>query len=96
MYPLEQNILDSLVRINRERRSLRHGVLPKHVQTCLPFDISEQVVRKYMVRMSRQGDIIRIGGTGARRGYRLPTLVERVAFAVTGMFPVGAEQIAVN
>lgn len=93
MYPIEQNILNL---VQKAQRNLRRGVLPRHVQPELPFYVSEQALRKYMVRMSRQGDIIRIGGTGSRRGYRLPTLVERVAFAVTGMFPVGAEDIAVN
>lgn len=90
MYPLEQNILQH---VRSMQRHLRRGVLPRHVQPRLPFYVSEQALRKYMVRMSRQGDIIRLGGDTARRGYRLPTLVERVAFAVTGMFPLGAENI---
>lgn len=88
MYPLEDNILDLM---RQTRRDLRRGVLPREIQARLPIGVSEQNLRKYMVRLWHRGELIRIGGTAARRGYRLPSLVERVAFQVTGMYPYGAE-----
>lgn len=90
-YPLEQNILEEVRRI---QRNLRRGVLPVNVQAQLDFYVSEQWLRTCMVRMWRNGQLVRIGGAGARRGYRLPTLVERLAFRVTGMYPYGAENVA--
>lgn len=89
-YPLEHNILEQVPRI---QRNSRRGVLPVNVQARLDFYVSEQWLRTCMVRMWRNGRLIRIGGAGARRGYRLPTLVERLAFRVTGMYPFGAEQM---
>lgn len=91
MYPLEGNILDIT---KQAQRDLRRGVLPKHVQARLPFYVSEQALRKYMVRLWQRGELMRIGGTDARRGYRTPTLVERVAFHCTGMYPYGAGLVA--
>lgn len=90
MYPLEENILQLM---RRTQRDLRSGVLPRHIQSRLPFYVSEQALRKYMVRLWKRGELMRIGGTAARRGYRLPSLVERVAFHVTGMWPYGAELV---
>lgn len=90
-YPLEQNILEQVRHI---QRNLRRGVLPVNVQARLDFYVSEQWLRTCMVRMWRRGELIRVGGAGARRGYRLPTLVERLAFRVTGMYPFGAENAA--
>lgn len=93
MYPLEDNILEQVRHI---QRNLRRGVLPRHIQPRLSDYgyVSEQWLRTCMVRLWRRGELVRIGGTGARRGYRLPTLVERLAFRVTGMYPFGAENVA--
>lgn len=88
-YPLENNILHEVKCVQRNRRG---GALPRHIQPRLEFYVSEQWLRVCMVRLWRRGELIRIGGAGARRGYRLPTLVERLAFRVTGMYPFGAEQ----
>ena len=67
MFPLEGLIIDA---VKSRQRDVKYGVLPKTVQACLPVRIAEQTVRRYMAGMWREGKLFRIGGTGARRGYR--------------------------
>lgn len=47
------------------------GVLPRTVQVFLDEYRAEQTLREDMVELWRDGFLERIGGTGARRGYRV-------------------------
>lgn len=53
-----------------------YGVLPKYVQTGIPFDLAEFTLRRHMVTLWREGKLERMGGNSSRRGYRVA--VERV------------------
>lgn len=77
-------------------RDLRRGVLPRDMQPRLPFYRAEGSLRRDMSAMWGQGRLVRVDGAGARQGYRLPTLMERVAFSINGgVWPVGVERVAV-
>lgn len=78
--------------VKKAQRNLQRGVLPKDVLPMLPYARAEGSVRRDMLEMNRQGRLVRIGGDGARQGYRVPTLVERVCFEVTRCWPYGCEQ----
>lgn len=54
------------------------GVFPWQVQMWLPFGISEGYTRKTMVRLWQEGRLHRIGGDGARRGYRVMRCAPRL------------------
>lgn len=85
-YPLDDNILSA---VRQLQRYLGGGVLPRHVQAWLPLSASEWCIRRYMIRLAKTGKLVRVGGWGARQGYRLPTAVERIAFQLTGRWPWG-------
>ena len=75
------------------QRELGRGVLPRDIQVRLPYRRAEGSVRRDMADMVRVGRLVRIGGDGARRGYRLPTRMERLCWGFMEMFPVGAERL---
>lgn len=78
------------------QQSLGKGVLPRDVQSRLPYSRAEGSLRRDMATMNCAGLLVRVGGTGARRGYRLPTALERVAWQVNrGVWPHGAEDVQV-
>jgi len=71
------------------------AVMPYEVQRRLPFDRAEGSLRRDMLAMYRTGRLVRVGGEGARQGYRLPSQVERLSFRINqGMWPFGAERVA--
>jgi len=78
------------------QRELKRGVLPKDVQARLPYRRAEGSVRRDMGDMARIGRLVRLGGTGARQGYRLPTRMERICWGFMQMFPVGTEKVSVE
>lgn len=74
------------------QRDLRRGVLPRDVQPRLPYGRAEGSLRRDMLNMTRTGMLVRVGGYGARRGYRLPTPMERLSWMVNrGRWPVYTE-----
>ena len=75
------------------QRHLRRGVLPRDVQARLPYARAEGSVRRDMGTMAQAGRLVRLGGDGARRGYRVPTLMERMCYQMLGVFPHGAEMV---
>lgn len=78
------------------QRDLRRGVLPRDVQARLPYSRAEGSLRRDMIQMYRMGRLIRLGGDGARQGYRLPTRMERMAFTINQQWwPVGCERLQV-
>lgn len=81
--------------VREARRDLRRGVLPKDVQPRLPYGRAEGSLRRDMLHMYQSGRLVRLGGEGARRGYRMPTHAERWAFAFNQRrWPVGTEMWA--
>lgn len=67
---LREQILE-VVR-QRQRHIPRHlGLLPKTVAAWLDTPLCEQRIRAEMAHMAADGLLWRIGGTGARRGYRV-------------------------
>lgn len=66
--------------VKKLQRNLRRGVLPKHVQPYLPFDRAEGSIRRDMGAMWTEGLLVRVGGQGARRGYRCASDLERSAW----------------
>lgn len=77
------------------QRDLRRGVLPRDVQARLPYNRAEGSLRRDMLMMYRMGKLIRLGGYGARQGYRLPTRMERLAYTLNQGWPVGCERVKV-
>lgn len=76
----------------KAQRDLRRGVLPRDVQARLPYNRAEGSLRRDMLAMYEAGRIVRVGGYGARQGYRLPSRMEKLAFAINlGMWPHGTE-----
>lgn len=71
------------------REDADRGVFPFMVQCHLDFYLSEQALRRHMMRLARRGYLVRIGGADSRRGYRLALPVERVA-ARMGVTPYRA------
>lgn len=81
--------------VKQAQRGLRRGVFPMDVQSRLPYARAEGSLRRDMLAMYMNGRLVRIGGPGARRGYRLPGPVERECWRVNGgRWPVGAELVA--
>lgn len=74
-------------------RNLRRGVFPRDVQPLLPYnDRAEGSLRRDMIQMYAMGRLVRVGGHGARQGYRLPTRIERLCYSLNGgMWPHGTE-----
>ena len=82
--------------VKAAQRDLRRGVLPRDVQSRLPYSRAEASLRRDMITMYQQGRLIRLGGYGARRGYRLPTRMERLAYVLNQCWwPVGCESLQV-
>lgn len=80
--------------VRQSQRDLRRGVLPKDVRLRLPYLRAEGSLRRDMALMQVTGRLVRVGGKDARRGYRLPTPVERLAWQLNrGMWPPGAENV---
>lgn len=80
--------------VGTAQRDLRRGVLPRDVQARLPYSRAEGSLRRDMLAMYEAGRIVRVGGHGARQGYRLPTRLERLAFRLNrGMWPYGTEHV---
>jgi len=46
------------------------GVFPWQVQARLDESLHEATLRRKMAQMAAEGQLIRVGGDGARRGYR--------------------------
>jgi hypothetical protein len=45
--------------------------------------------------MYQSGRLVRVGGEGARQGYRLPTKIERLSYQLNGgRWPHGTERVA--
>lgn len=88
-------IYDDIARVVvQAQRDLRRGVLPRDVQARLPYARAEGSLRRDMLKMYEGGKLIRVGGNGARRGYRVPTVVERVSWICNrGYWPVGVEDV---
>lgn len=82
--------------VKAAQRDLRRGVLPRDVQARLPYSRAEGSLRRDMIAMYRMGRLIRLGGFGARRGYRMPTRMERMAYVINQQWwPVGCESLMV-
>ena len=64
--------------VGRLQRSNRSGVFPWQVMYYVPFEISEGYARKTMTRLWQEGRLSRVGGTNARRGYRVAVGVSRL------------------
>jgi hypothetical protein len=80
--------------LSKAQRDLRRGVLPRDVQARLPYARAEGSLRRDMLAMYQAGRLVRVGGLGARRGYRLPSRVERVAWGCNaGQWPAGSEEL---
>jgi hypothetical protein len=57
--------------IGRLQRTYGRGVLPWEVVSWLPFGMSIGYARKVCARLWREGRLHRVGGSGARRGYKV-------------------------
>lgn len=80
--------------VGRAQRDLRRPVYPWEVQGRLMVSRHEGSLRRYMLDMYKMGRLVRVGGYGARQGYRLPTRLERLAWTLNaGLWPYGTEQI---
>jgi hypothetical protein len=78
--------------MTKAQRDLRRGVLPRDVQARLPYNRAEGSLRRDMLAMYQAGRLVRVGGYGARQGYRLPSRMERMCFSLNrGMWPHGTE-----
>lgn len=77
----------------KAQRDLRRGVLPRDVQARLPYSRAEGSLRRDMLAMYECGLLVRVGGYGARRGYRVPTRTESLAWRANGgMWPPFCER----
>lgn len=77
------------------QRDLHRAVYPWEVQARLPIARSEASLKRDMNHLYQSGRLVRVGGEGARQGYRLPTLMERVSWSINqGVWPHGSERIA--
>lgn len=68
----------------KQRGRKERGVFPHELVGWLDEPYHEFTIRRRMVALWERGELIRIGGEGARRGYRVPTVVERVCLALYG------------
>lgn len=76
------------------QRDLGRAVFPWEVQGRLLVSRAEGSLRRDMYKMYQAGRLVRVGGDGARRGYRLPSRMERLAWVVNaGLWPLGAERV---
>ena len=69
---------DLIAIVARLQRSYER-VFPWMVALHLPFYRCEQTLRKDMAYLARRGDLIRVGGFKARRGYSAPARRHRTA-----------------
>jgi hypothetical protein len=60
-----------IVAQRQRQQDAGRGVLPLTVGMWLNVDVCEQTLRKKMAALWRAGVLERIGGEGARRGYRV-------------------------
>lgn len=82
--------------VRSAQRDLGRGVLPREVQARLPYARTESSLRRDMLLMYQHGRLIRLGGYGARQGYRLPTRMERLSYTVNRyVWPVGCERLRI-
>lgn len=83
--------------VGQAYRDLRRGVFPRDVQPRLPYSgRAEGSLRRDMLAMYQAGRLVRVMGHGRRQGYRLPNLVEKMAFRINqGMWPYGTESVVV-
>lgn len=82
------------VAVVRAQRDLRRGVLPRDIQARIPYARAEGSLRRDMSAMWATGRLVRVGGAGCRRGYRVPTMIERLSWQINGgVFPVGSERL---
>lgn len=82
--------------VKAAQRDLRRGVISRDVQARLPYYRAEGSLRRDMQMMVQMGRLIKLGGYGARQGYRLPTRMERLAYAMNQCrWPVGCERLRV-
>jgi hypothetical protein len=80
--------------VRTAQRDLRRGVLPREVQIRLPYNRAEGSLRRDMYTMYTLGRLVRVGGEGARQGYRIPTTIERLSFQLNGGYwPVGSDRV---
>lgn len=71
---MEEAILEAMQRAERHlsvTRRTERGVFPWSLEAWLDVPRCEQQLRKDMRKLARQGKLERIGGFGARRGYRM-------------------------
>lgn len=57
--------------VGQLQRTYGRGIYPRDVQAHLGIAACEMTYRRYMVAAWQAGRLVRIGGDGARRGYRL-------------------------
>lgn len=82
--------------VRAAQRDLRRGVIAPDVQARLPYSRAEGSLRRDMAMMCATGRLIKLGGDGARQGYRLPTRMERLSYTMNrGVWPVGCERLRV-
>lgn len=62
---------DILKIVGRIQRDLQRGVFPWMVQARMDYYRDERTLRRDMMRLVGSGMLVRLGGTGARQGYRL-------------------------
>jgi hypothetical protein len=77
--------------VRRRCRDLGRGVKPWEVMTWLSAPRAEGSIRRDMANMWKRGRLVRIGGEGKRRGYRVASPMERLAHQTMGTFPPGAD-----
>lgn len=68
----KEKFYQDVVRIVRKLQRNYERVFPWMVAIHLDFYRAEQTMRKDMAYLARRGDLIRIGGPRARRGYSAP------------------------
>lgn len=67
----------AIVRIIRQRQRNyppHRGVLPVTIACFLDEYRAQQTVRRDCVALWQRGELVRMGGEGSRRGYRVPPL----------------------
>lgn len=68
---IEKDIVEIVKKLQRNVPP-RYGVYPFMVQCWLDIYRAEGTLRRDMMTMAERGVLLRMGGTGARRGYRVP------------------------
>ena len=78
----------------RAQRELHRPVFPWEVQGRLPIPRAEGSLRRDMYYLYMTGRLVRVGGNDARQGYRVPTAMERLSWALNGgLWPLGCERV---